>query len=936
MKKITPVISANIAQTASLGSLPLKLGALFAGAGLLVAVGMAGALMASPALAVAGSLGALCVLLAGAVMTPMLLDRSVRQPLSALSHGMMVLTPETANAIVKMAERPDAVGEVARASVALLEKHDHVEGIARGVREAQGFARDLARTADLLKQGQTQIAQGLVGTADELEALRRTVSNGQADISDVYARAARDAERGLDLFGSVRADLAAAADHLQRETSAIAAQRALMAAGVETVTHDLNAATRLLETHVEALGPDGHDVRGALVDIADRRASFVQTIETATLAATRLDDVLRRVDERVGATLGDAGTLRASIEALGPKLDETLHGVQLVGRSLPEAARLLSSGIESIETSVNDSRQSIEDRLAAIAPAPVEPAEGQQSVLNDLSHSAELFKEIIAANTASIVEFQAAFDLMRADVGDLRQSFVPVVTDVQETLDRSVEALAALERVSVDIGSMQGAVVPMVEEVKLALDRTVETLAGLERVTADMDRTAKGAPVAHDASAMQAVQPGIDQAQKLLVGFRIITRSLGEQVEALKTKVAAFEVPAVPEAAGPGAGLGAEVLRRFDLLDGKLADLAASGAAGMRTHHGEVLPPTQDFGPEQQSFQRLLAGFRILMRNISTESERLQASVSKIAHDSEGVAGRVDSMAAPHSDRLETMLGAMGEMVVQLGERVRDGAPQAGRSAAGSHMFDAQQAGFERVLVGFRLLMRDLGQEADKLRGALSVMPDGMSAGHEPGAAVVARVDHQMQALNASLAALMGDLEARMASPINAAADNIGHAVAESLASLEQRLAEPVHLMIDTAKECAVLLRDVKKALAEAPASPAAAALVPATQGHPAARITEVTDRVDRWIDEVDGTINDLSENLSDARNVADPKLQKALDQRIGQLTELAVQMRRETSEFIAVGAAISRDLDDTTDAEPPRKAAASSGMGGLFGRKKR
>jgi hypothetical protein len=38
----------------------------------------------------------------------------------------------------------------------------------------------------------------------------------------------------------------------------------------------------------------------------------------------------------------------------------------------------------------------------------------------------------------------------------------------------------------------------------------------------------------------------------------------------------------------------------------------------------------------------------------------------------------------------------------------------------------------------------------------------------------------------------------------------------------------------------------------------------------------------------------------------------------------------------VAVGAAISRDLDEKAEPETTRKAAVNGGMGGLFGRKKR
>ncbi len=906
----------------------------------MVSVGLAGALQGSGMLTTAGLTGALFVLLAGMVLLPVILDRMVRKPLASLATGMMTLTQDSAGQMIQMSRQSDAIGEVARASIAMLERHDHVEGMAGSLREAQGFSRDLHETAALLKQGQTQIAKGLVSTAEELEALRRTVSDGQADITNVYARAVREAERNAGAFEAVQQDLSTsgqmvinAVSALQRETSAVAGQRALMSAGIVAAASELNEVTRTLAVHVDMLGPQGHDVRSALLDIADRRASFVQTIEQATTAATRLNDVLSRVDERVSQAVGDTGSLKSAIEAMAPKLDEALSGVQMVGRALPEAAMLITGSLENIEAAVSEARSSVDVKLVALAANAATQAE----------------------YAGGLGEFQTAFETMRDDVGEMRQSFMPVIKDIQETLDRSVESLATLERVSVDIGSVQGSVAPMVDQVRHALDRTVETLASLERVTSDMKPASGG--TAH-ANPLQVIQPEIDLAQKLLVGFRLIMRSLGEEVDTLRTKVAEIEAPQpsgtlFPTGLAP-TGLDADLTGRLDQIEARLADIAAAistHAAAAPTgaslaKYGEILPPTQDLGPEQLSFQRLLVGFRVLMRNISSESERLQSSVSRIAQDADGLAG----VATPHTERLEQMLGAMGEMIAQLGERLRDvPVGTAARPATGTHVFDAQQAGFERVLVGFRLLMRDLGQEADKLRGVVS-HANAASAGADTsgadtsgadtsGAVVIGRVDSQMQALNASFSTLLVDLETRLSSPLADAADNIGFAVAETLALLEQRLAEPIHQMVESARDCAQMLRDVKQSLAAQPVALASAQTpVPyqsSGSGSSAERLGEVTSRMDRWISQVDGTMAELTRNLSGSHDISDPELQEALDERIAQLGVLATQMRRETSEFVAVGAAISRDLEDHAEPEMQKKAA-TGGMGSLFGRRKK
>lgn len=1007
-----PSKAASKAGAPALGALPLRLSGLFATGGLCVGVALVGALTGTELLLILGAVLSLCVMAAGAVLAPSWLDAAVRQPLGTLAADMVRLTPESAARIIALSERSDGVGEVARAAITAFEKQDAAAEPAPLSPQADAMLREISRATDALRQAQNQMAQGIVAAADEIETLRQAVHSNHAQLADSLARTAMEALRtpmatpvpapavpaGLAAVGERLADVVT---QLSRETQGLQSQRALLAAHVETIGKEHGATLRTLDQQARALGPEGHNIAAALIDIADRRLSFAATVESAHENAQRLDDLLKRLEARAtapsahtaeaplpalmagGVTVADVDAMKAAIDGLAPKLDETLAGVKLLGRSLPEAAQLLTTSIEGVEAAVQDARAAIEDKIAARpASAPTEslanvPAE--HPAIADISRTAELFQQVIAVNTASIAEFQTAFDNMRYDVNALRESFLPVVTDVQNTLDRSVEALAALERVSVDVSDVQKAVLPMVEEVKGAMDRTVEALAALERVSVDvgdvqkailpmvsdvqgaMDRTVETLAALERVSAdverpmatqlpmaapapvqpLASIQPELDQAQKLLVGLRIVIRNLGDEVDVLREKVSAIEPPALADAppAASEAALApeamAELAGRFDQIDQSLAALATklsetAAPAPSVARSGDILAPMPDLGQEQMSFQRLLAGFRVLMRNISQESERLQASVSRLSQDADDIAGA----AGPQSERLEKLIGGMGDMVAELGQRLRDAAhapvAAAGRAPMGPHVFDAQQAGFERVLVGFRLLMRDLGQEADKLRGALSGV-DALPATQGDGA-LIQRLDAQMSTLAGSFESLLGELEARVSSPLSVAAENIAFAVAETLSSLEQRLAEPVHQMADAARDCRALLAEVKQQLATAPAPVATVAAAPSSD--PGQRIQDVTARLDRWIEQVDGTLGDLTQDLAASADASSPAVQRALDQRIAALGDLAAQMRKETSEFVAVGAAISRDLEEREAGEGPRRAAG--GIGGLFPRRKK
>jgi hypothetical protein len=145
-----PVSSPDAPPTASLGALPAQLGALLALCAALAGAALASQHLGSPLLATAAMLAQLCLLTGTLLLLPLLLDRTVRKPLATLARGMMSLTPPHADDIIRLSGRADAVGEVARASILLLERHDHVEGIASSVRDAQGVARDLRKMADRL------------------------------------------------------------------------------------------------------------------------------------------------------------------------------------------------------------------------------------------------------------------------------------------------------------------------------------------------------------------------------------------------------------------------------------------------------------------------------------------------------------------------------------------------------------------------------------------------------------------------------------------------------------------------------------------------------------------------------------------------------------------------------------------------------------------
>jgi hypothetical protein len=187
----------------------------------------------------------------------------------------------------------------------------------------------------------------------------------------------------------------------------------------------------------------------------------------------------------------------------------------------------------------------------------------------------------------------------------------------------------------------------------------------------------------------------------------------------------------------------------------------------------------------------------------------------------------------------------------------------------------AERDSLQRILAGFRLMLRDFGGELETLRAKVAAV--------------------ETPAVDVSL------------EPLTQAARGISTGVAESLATIEARLDAPLAQLLETAAQGATLLSTARDAMAQPTAG---ARVIEASATPPSADlIADALARIERAAEIVDGrtlAVERLAQQVGRRGAAASPDLQ----QLAGDLGEAAAALRTEAGGFLAVGAALSRDLE--------------------------
>ncbi|MBB4200723.1 hypothetical protein GGD83_004552 [Rhodoblastus sphagnicola] len=205
--------------------------------------------------------------------------------------------------------------------------------------------------------------------------------------------------------------------------------------------------------------------------------------------------------------------------------------------------------------------------------------------------------------------------------------------------------------------------------------------------------------------------------ERILTGFRLVLRDLGQQaMQSRNAEGPPAALPAHPLLA-PVEALQAG-LDRIDLspLQQALETIAArlDALQAGQTPSGETIRPNIRLEAEKVGFERILTGFRLVLRDLGQQAARADSKneASSLLASLEFLQARLEPFDAP---RLQ---GAMDEMRERLGALEAGLAARPQPPAHANALFEAEKVGLERLLTGFRLVLRDLSDRVQALEVA--------------------------------------------------------------------------------------------------------------------------------------------------------------------------------------------------------------------------
>jgi hypothetical protein len=360
-----------------------------------------------------------------------------------------------------------------------------------------------------------------------------------------------------------------------------------------------------------------------------------------------------------------------------------------------------------------------------------------------------------------------------------------------------------------------------------------------------------------------------------------------------------------------------DTLANIGQLSEKVTDLQENEARRQSAFGSRSASDLPLFNAEKASFQRILVGFNLLMRNIGEESARLRETIAGIA----GIKA-AENLAAADAGHLEELLGGLKQITVELGAKVQViAAPTLQQSIEPIHQralddlpsVYAQKDSLQRLLVGFRLLMREIGSETEHFRSAVEGISRSNAISPTDGIEILTSLESRIEILGAGTAEAIAALEARLVAPIAATADRIRDDVNHSLAAIEARLDAPIGALTDCVTESANVLREVKAVMS---AGGFAAIGHSTTQMSKETTLSQAVAVIERASDNLEaklGSVDDgLAKLVSRLNSGLDGTCDKAeIEALARQLEQAGAEMRGQTGEFLAIGAALSKELDD-------------------------
>jgi hypothetical protein len=673
------------------------------------------------------------------------------------------------------------------------------------------------------------------------------------------------------------------AGQMQEMTALFARGQADMARQLETTTLRLNKAVESvamgearIAAQISSFERMTNDSRRATEDharILSATAGFSQTLETAVGV---VDANARKIMEK-------------QADIMASRVAEAMQGGEArlasVSEALDHAAGALAHRIWTTAEAQDTKTRSFEqlvakcEQLAAAIPQPETVA---ARFAQDQETSLRIADVSKSVNVAAL-KIIGAVDEMQA-----------AKTDFATAHSEGAEKMGALAGQQSEIVNAIGGLAGLVDKLVVRTvedqnESVTEMLGRMDHLRDAVDSLiAKGeaVPMPVEApSTTTALDIEREAMKRLTVGYRLMMRDIGKENERLEQLVGA---------------LGASIQMLNEKAEATPVPVIVAAPAGPEASAMEL--PLLD--AEKNSLQRLTVGFRLLLNDISGEAGRLRETVDGVtalaARWPQLALGQRNSMPDP---RIEQHFVSLHEALARLDGKfdelkpteIEQAVEAVERNAAALPLFDSEKTSFQHVLTGFRLLLRDIGAQTENYREKIGAI-------RQP-----------------EILVLSPTIEADLLAPLHHTAERIAEGVAETISALEHKLAEPVASLNNAVADGARILtaaHSVMAAMSEkSSAAPAAMASHAITDnantgniatGDALAEAVASMDRAAASIDQKIGSIDQLLAMLRKGGAVGSEQL-RGIVQDMG---EAAATLRAEAGDFLAIGAALSRDIE--------------------------
>ncbi len=757
------------------------------------------------------------------------------------------------------------------------------------------FTVKMHEITQLFARGHEDISQQLEKTAQRLDRAVEAVAAGEARIGAQIAAFERTAEEARRL----------ATEH----------ERGLIEQLRRTVSDTLGESIRPLKAEVDIVS---HQLSDASARVAVASGGFSKAVDTAIVVIN--DKAERILDQKtesfVGAISGTmeagrgalaaaaealdsaAGALTQRIVATAEAEDAKLRTFEALTRELenvrvalpsPEVAAAHAQRIEEASLSMSQTSVIIDRAVSEILTAKNSETEASQR------HAAAV-AEMVAGRVETTDALAELTDVIKTVMSRANGEHAASIAEAVRKLDDQSVMLAGIETVArrqTGLSEMFGSVAQGIDAV-LHLDGAVrkesfETLLSkIEVLQAGVDGLTGDAGPSHGQmrEAIAALEVEREGLKRLTIAARMMAKEAAAEsrkgTEATSALATRLET------------LSQEMASGLEELKAATAD-AARPSLGSKTE--APVEGLSLMSADKQSLQRVLAGFRLLMRDIGGEAARFKDLL-------DGVAGKVAEMPQPAATADATPEESLRERIDDLARTVElingkidalakpESAPGEDATALSLPIFNEERDSLRRLLIGFRLQLTELDAQTAALR-------DKIAGIRQPEALVVT-----------------AELDAGLLAPLHGAAERIAEGVAETLSRFEQQLTDPVSRLTDVVADNAKLLTVACNSLA-APSRGSqlsVADAVAAMQG--AARL----------IDQRVGQVDQLAAVIRKGGSVSDDSLRDF----VSEIEGAAADFRREAGDFLAIGAALSHELEAgrsaaTSAAGSRRKSAPAS-----------